>query len=47
MAGEADFVADLSVGLNDPRIRGVRQHFAANEGFDAAFLQQRDLLEVA
>ena len=47
VAGEADFVADLGVGLDDPGVGRVGQDFAADEGFDAAFLQQRDLLEVA
>ena len=47
VAGEADFVADLGVGLDEPGIRRVGQDFAADEGFDAAFLQQGDLLEVA
>ena len=47
VAGEADFVADLGVGINEPRVRCVGQDFAPDEGFDAAFLQQRNLLEVA
>ena len=47
VAGEADFVADLRIGLDDPGVGSVWQDFAADEGFDAAFLQQRDLLEVA
>jgi len=47
VAGEADFVADLGVGLDQPGVGRVGQDFAADEGFDAAFLQQRDLLEVA
>ena len=33
MAGEADFVADLGVGLDDPRVGRVGQDFAADEGF--------------
>ena len=47
VAGEADFVADLGVGLDDPGVGRVGQDFAADEGFDAAFFQQWDLLEVA
>ena len=47
VAGEADLVADLRIGLDDPGVGSVWQDFAADEGFDAAFLQQRDLLEVA
>ena len=45
--GKADFVADLGVSLDEPGIRRVGQDFAFDEGFDAALLQQRDLLEVA
>ena len=47
VAGEADFVADLGVGLDQPGVGRVGQDFAADEGFDAAFLQQGNLLEVA
>ena len=47
VAGEADFVADLGVGLDEPGVGRVGQDFAADEGFNPAFLQQRDLLEVA
>ena len=45
MAGEANFVADFGVGLDDPSIGRVGQNFTADEGFDSALLQQRDLLE--
>src|ERR1035438_9181123 len=35
VTGEADFVADFGgIGL-DPGVVGIRQHFAADEGFDA------------
>ena len=39
VAGEADFVADLGSIRLDPRVRRVGQHFAADEGFDAAWLK--------
>ena len=47
VAGEADLVADLGGGLVDPGVGRVGQHFAADEGFDAALFQQRHLLGVA
>ena len=47
MAGEADFEADLRVGFDDPGVGRVGQDFTSNESFDATFLEQRDLLEVA
>jgi hypothetical protein len=37
----------LVASLLDPGVRRVGQHLAADEGFDAAFLQQRHLLGVA
>ncbi len=47
MAGEGDFVADLGLAGVDPGVGGVGQHFAPEEGVDAARLQQRNLLRVA
>src|SRR5437016_5662476 len=36
VAGEADFVTDLGGVFPDPGVGRVGQHFAADEGFDAA-----------
>ncbi len=47
VAGEADFVACLGIVLDDPGVGRVGQDFAADEGLDAAVLQQGDLLVVA
>lgn len=46
MAGEADLVADFGGAFLNPGIRGVRQHLAVDEGLDAAFFQEGDLLGV-
>ena len=45
--GEADLVADLDAGRDVPCVGRVGQDLAAQEGLDAALLEEWDLLGVA
>ena len=47
VAREADFVASPDAGRVVPGVGCVRQHLAAQEGFDAALFEQRNLLGIS
>src|SRR2546426_11560212 len=46
MPSEGNFAANLRSWFVYPGVRRVGQHFAAEEGLNATFLQQRHLLSV-